>query len=136
MATVVYGALLMAIDGFVSLLADRPVIAEPDAGPLIGPVMAIVALLIVFLSILSGLRPADAAPAIPVGRALVATAAVYLFSPLVGATAYAFGQPQLLTAILFFARYLASPFVIASAVLAGVVVLLLPLLGAVRSRAR
>ena len=136
MATVVYGALLVAIDGFVSLLTDRPVIVEPDAGPLIGPVMAIVALLIVFFSILGGLRPTDAAPSLPVGRALVTAAAVYLFSPLVGATAYAVGQPQLLTAILFFARYLASPFIIASALLAGVVVLFLPLLGAARARAR
>lgn len=131
-----YGAILVAVDGFVSLIADRDVIQESDAGPLVGPIMAVVALAIVFVSVLGGLRPTSARPAIPVARAIVTAVLVYLLGPLAGAVVYTAGQEQLLTGLLFFARYLASPFVIASAVLALVPILLLPLIGVARSRAR
>lgn len=136
MVTVLYGAILLALDGILSLLVDLDVIAEPDAGPLVGPIMAVVALAIVFVSVLGGLRPTSARPAIPVARAIVTAVLVYLLGPLAGAVVYTAGQEQLLTGLLFFARYLASPFVIASAVLALVPILLLPLIGVARSRAR
>lgn len=136
MVTVLYGAILLAIDGFVSLLADRDVIQEPDAGPLVGPIMALVVLAAVFVSVLGGLRPTLARPAIPVARAVVTALLVYLLGPLAGAIVYVAGQEQLLTGVLFFARYLLSPFVIASAVLALVPILLLPLISIARSRAR
>ena len=75
-------------------------------------------------------------PRIPVARAVTTAILVYLLGPLAGAVVYTAGQEQLLTGLLFFARYLASPFVIASAVLALVPILLLPLIGVARSRAR
>lgn len=136
MVAVLYGALLVAIDGFVSLLADRDVITEPDAGPLVGPIMAVVALAIVFLSVLGGLRPTPGRPKLPLARAVITALAVYFLSTLAGAIVYVSGQDQLLSGALFFARYLGSPFVIASALLAAVPVLLLPLLASARSRAR
>jgi Family of unknown function (DUF6121) len=136
MVAVLYGAVLLAVDGFVSLLVDRDVIIEADAGPLVGPVMAVAALAVVFVSILGGLRPSSAARKVPVGRAIGTVILVYVLGPMAGAAVYAFGQEQLLSAVLFFGRYLTSPFVIASAVIAGLTVLLLPAIGAARSRAR
>lgn len=136
MVAVLYGAVLMAVDGFSSLLLDRDVIQERDAGPLVGPIMAVGALAVVFVSTLGGLRPTSVRRRIPVGRALGTAALVYLLSPLAGAIVYAFGQDQLLSAVSFFGRYLLSPFVITSAVLAGLVILFLPLIAAARSRAR
>jgi hypothetical protein len=126
----------MAVDGLVSLLADRSVISEPDAGPLIGPIMAVVALAIVFVSVLGGLRPTSARPSIPAGRAVVTGVLVYLLSPLAGAIVYVVGQGRLVTGALFFVKYLGSPFVIAAAALAIVAILLLPLIALARSRAR
>ncbi len=136
MVTVLYGAILLALDGILSLLADRDVISEADAGPLVGPIMAVVALAIVFVSVLGGLRPTSGRPAIQVARAITTAVLVYLVGPLAGAIVYTAGQDQLLAGLLFFARYLASPFVIASALLALVPILLLPLIGVARSRAR
>lgn len=136
MVAVLYGAILMAVDGFVSLLIDRDVISERDAGPLVGPVMAVAALSVVFVSVLGGLRPAPGPRRIPVGRASATTLIVYVVSPLTGAIVYVFGQNRILTAVEFFGKYLASPFVIASAALAGLVILLLPVIDLSRSRAR
>ncbi len=136
MVTVLYGAILLAVDGILSLIVDRDVIAESDAGPLVGPIMAVVALAIVFVSVLGGLRPTSGRPVIPLARAVTTAALVYLLGPLAGAIVYTAGQDQLLTGLLFFARYLASPFVIASALLALLPILLLPLIGVARSRAR
>ena len=49
MASVLFGALLVATAGFESLLLDRDVIGEPDAGPFLGPAMGGAALLVVLL---------------------------------------------------------------------------------------
>lgn len=136
MVTVLYGAILLALDGILSLLVDQDVISEPDAGPLVGPIMAIAALAVVFVSVLGGLRPTAGPPRVPVARAVTTAALVYLLGPLAGAIVYSAGQDQLLTALLFFAHYLASPFVIASALLALVPIVLLPLIGVAQSRAR
>jgi hypothetical protein len=138
MVTVLYGAILVAVYGFISLLADQDVITEPDAGPLIGPIMAVVVLTIMFFSVLGGLRPAPgrARLRVPVARAVGTATSAYLLGPMIGSIVYAFGQNQLLTAVLFFAHYLASPFVIASAVVALVLILLLPLINLAGSAAR
>lgn len=135
MVTVLYGAILVAVYGFISLLTDRDVIAEPDAGPLVGPVMAVAMLAVMFFSVLGGLRPAEGPARVPVARAAMTATSVLLLGPLAGAVAYAFGQDQLLSALPFFAAYLASPFVIASAVVALAPILLLPLIGRARSAA-
>jgi hypothetical protein len=138
MVTVLYGAILVAVYGFISLLADQDVITEPDAGPLIGPIMAVVVLTIMFFSVLGGLRPTPGRPRlrVPVGRAVGTATSAYLLGPMIGSIVYAFGHNQLLTAVLFFAHYLASPFVIASAIVALVLILLLPLIDMAGSAAR
>lgn len=138
MVVVLYGALLLAVDGVISLLADRDVIVEADAGPLVGPIMAFAALCVVFVSVLTGLRPAPggAGAPLPLGRALVTGVVVYLLSPAVGGIVYVFGQEQILSAVHFFVKYLMSPFVVAAALLAIVTILVLPAIALARSRAR
>lgn len=135
MVTVLCGAVLMATDGVMSLVADRDVVAEPDAGPLVGPAMAIAALAVLFLSLLGGLRPSPRAPSVPVARAIVASGLVWVLGPAVGAIAYSLGQEQPLSGLLFFSRHLVSPFTIASAAIVLLAVLLLPLLSTARSGA-
>lgn len=136
MVAVLYGALLVAIDGFMSLIFDRDVIVEEDAGPLVGPIMAMVAVAVVFVSVLGGLRPTVGRRPVPVVRAVGTFVLVYVLGPLVGSVAYALGQDQLFTGLDFFGQYLFSPFVIASAVLAGATILFLPVIATARSRAR
>ncbi|MEO7348315.1 MAG: DUF6121 family protein [Terrimesophilobacter sp.] len=136
MVAVLYGAILLAADGMISLFGNQDVIGEKDAGPLVGPVMAISALSVVFISVLTGLRPIAGPRRIPVVRAVFTGLAVYVLSPAVGAMVYLLGQGQLLTGEGFFVRYLLSPFVIASAIIAFVTILLLPAISLARSRAR
>jgi hypothetical protein len=135
MVAALYGAVLLAIDGVISLLADQDVIVEADAGPLVGPIMAFSAVSVVFLSVLSGLRPVPGGARIPLGPALLTGLVVYFLSPFVGAIVYVFGQEQILSGVHFFVRYLLSPFVLASALLAVATILLLPAIALARSRA-
>jgi len=60
MASVLFGALLVATAGFESLLLDRDVIGEPDAGPFLGPAMGGAALLVVLLALMRSAALADA----------------------------------------------------------------------------
>lgn len=136
MVAVLYGAILLAVDGLVSLLAERDVILESDAGPLVGPIMAVTAVSVVFVSTLSGLRPTPDRRGVPLVRAIATGGVVFLLGPLVGAIVYSMGQAQALSGPQFFVKYLSSPFVVTSAVLALVTLLLLPLISMARSRAR
>lgn len=136
MVAVLYGAILFAVYGLISVFADQDVIAETDAGPLVGPVMAFAALCVVFLSVLSGLRPMPGGTPIPVARAIATGFGVYVIGPAAGAIVYVFGQEQLLSGLHFFVRYLLSPFVFAATVLAIIVTLMLPLFARAGSRPR
>ena len=136
MVAVLYGAILLAADGVISLAADQDVIGEADAGPLVGPIMAFSALCVVFVSVLSGLRPTPGRRQIPVGRAVFTGLAVLILGPAVGSIVYAFGQDQILSGIPFFVRYLLNPFVLVATLLAVITVLMLPLIARVRSRPR
>lgn len=136
MVAVLYGAILLATDGIISLISDRDVIVETDAGPLVGPIMAFSALCVVFFSVLGGLRPAPGGIRISYARAITTGLFVYILGPAVGSIVYIFGQEQLLSGLHFFVRYLLSPFVLASALLAILTMLLLPVIGRARSRPR
>lgn len=125
--TVVYVALLVGSYGFISLATDQDVISEPDAGPLIGPAMVIVACIVVFVAVLRGLPTARGAVRLPVARSVTAALSVYLVGPAVGATLYALGRHQAFTAVVFFFHNLGSEFVIASALIALIVVFVLPI---------
>lgn len=136
MVAVLYGAILLAIDAIVTVLTDRDIISEPDAGPLVGPIMSFAAVCIVFVSVLFGLRPEPGKRRVPIVRAIVTGLAVLVVGPLVGAIVFVLGQVQLRSGVDFFMEHLASPFVIVSALLAVITLLLLPAIARVRSRAR
>lgn len=135
MVAVLYAAALVAVDGILSGILDRDVISETDAGPLVGPIMAFAAMCVVFISVLFGLRPVPGGIRMSVIRAIATAGFVYVLGPAVGAIVYVFGRELLLSGSDFFLKYLTSPFVAASAVLAFIAVLFLPLLSRARSRA-
>ncbi len=134
--TVIFGALLVAVDGVLSLVLDLDVVSEPDAGPLIGPLMAVVALAVVFFAILIAMRPTGKRANLPVAAAIVGAIFVYLLGPISGAVLYFIAREQLASGALFLAKYLTSPFVLASVALAFVVILVLPPLSRVGTRAQ
>lgn len=117
MATVLAFALIVFVFGMLSLALDRDVIDEADAGPLVGVSMVVVALLVVLLITLRE------APAPIVGRTVSAALAVVILSPLVGAIMYSVVTVELGVIPVFFGRYVLSPFVLASAIIAALVVL-------------
>ena len=117
MATVLAFALIVLVDGVLALVLSRDVIEEPDAGPLVGVSMVIVALLVVLLITLRR-RPSS-----PAGSTVSAALAVAVLSPLTGAVAYSIVRAQLGVIPVFFGEYVLSPFVLASAAVCALVVL-------------
>jgi hypothetical protein len=116
MAVVLTASLIVFADGILSLLLDREIIGEPDAGPLVGPLMAAAVCLIVLWFVLRSLpRPVPA-------RMLAAGLSAVIGGPLVGATLYTVGRGQLGVFPFFFGSHLLDPFVLASGVIAAVVV--------------
>jgi hypothetical protein len=136
MAAVLFGALLGAVYGFISLLSGRDVITEPDVGPLIGPIMAATACAVVFVSVLFSLRPSGGPLRLPWTRSIVTAAIVYLLGPFVGAVLVAIDRADLFAALFFFAESATGPFVVASALISVPVVLFAPLLAASSNRPR
>ena len=115
-----YVATLIAVWGFTSLLLDADVITEPDAGPLLGPAMAVTAGVVVSLS-LWRLRKRTTLLSPTVATA----ASVYVLMLLVGAVGYSSTRGELTWLVLFTARYALSPFVVGAALLAGLSVVFL-----------
>ena len=115
-----YVATVIAAWGMTSLFLDIDVIAEKDAGPLLGPAMALAAALVVFRSLWT-LRQRRTL----LGPAVAATASVYLVMLLVGAIGYSVTRGDFTWLVLFTARYATSPFVVAAALLAGLSVVFL-----------
>jgi hypothetical protein len=126
MAAVLTVTLVVFAYGMISLVLDRDVIAEPDAGPLVGPIM-VVTLLAVVLWFVIRRRP-DRIGA----RVLSAGLGAVILGPAVGAVAYAVGRGDFALFLLFFGGYVTSPFVLASGVIASVVVALAWLADAAR----
>jgi len=115
-----YVATLIAVWGFTSLLLDADVITETDAGPLLGPAMAVTAGVVVSLS-LWRLRKRTTLLSPTVATA----ASVYVLMLLVGAVGYSATRGELTWLVLFTARYALSPFVVGAALLAGLSVVFL-----------
>jgi len=115
-----YVATLIAVWGFTSLLLDADVITETDAGPLLGPAMAVTAGVVVSLS-LWRLRERTTLLSPTVATA----ASVYVLMLLVGAIGYSANQGELTWLVLFTARYALSPFIVGAALLAGLSVVFL-----------
>lgn len=125
MTTVLYGALLVASFGIISLVADRDVIPEPDAGPFVGIGYTGPALLVVFLAVLGGLSP-SATRGVPLARAIVTGLVVFVASPVVAAAVYVVVTAQLGAFLVFTGGHLLSPFTVAAALIAFLIVLAIP----------
>lgn len=115
-ATVLAVALLVFVGGFLSLFLDRDLVELPDAGTLVGPAMAVATCWVVF-SFVFRRRPPG------LGRRCVSASLWALIaSPAAGAIVYSIVRENLAVIPVFFGTYLLSPFVLSSAVIAGVVV--------------
>ncbi|WP_308467473.1 DUF6121 family protein [Rathayibacter soli] len=124
-ATMFYGALVVAAFGMISLLLDRDVITDPSAGPLVGPVMTVVAVGIVLAVLLNiGLRVREDRQRIALGAALLTGLASYFFFGVAGALLIGIGSGDPIAFLTFLALQLVSPFAIAAGVLAFVVTIL------------
>jgi hypothetical protein len=118
-AVVLFLALAIAASGIISLYADREVLTERDAGPLIAPTMfAVAAAALYTLLVTLGRRRGS----IVVG-ALITAVITYFFFLLSGSTLYSLGKGRPLLSLLFFGSNAIGPFAIAVAVIAFVVAL-------------
>jgi len=134
-----YLAVLVAAFGLISLGTDTEVIPDRSAGPLVGPIMAGVAVAVLLvLLIRTGIRVPGEQQRIAPLTALGAGLACYLAYCLTGGVAGALATGDLLHFALFAAGQLASLYAIAVGVAAVVVMLLyqLVLVGRFRQRGR
>ena len=108
LATVVYLAAVAALWGVLSLLLDRDVVDYPDAGPLLGPGMAVAAGVVTWIALVATRRTrsswAGAVLAVPLAAAGMLVVALLGYGPV---------------AVPHFAI---SPFVLAAAALSGITV--------------
>ncbi len=136
MAAVFYGALLGAAYGIISLVTNQDVITVRDVGPLLGPIMAATACVLVFVSVLLSLRPRGDSPRLPWLRAVMTALIVYLFGPVVGGVIVMFDRGDGFAGLFFFAQSVTGPFIAASALAVIPVVLFAPLLASTTNRPR
>lgn len=115
-ATAGYLAGLIALWGFTSLFTDRDVIDYPDAGPLVGPSMAIAACVAVFLLTL---RARITPPAL---LAIVTGLVAYFGMLFVGGVAYSLRLDSFSVLWPAMVHFGIGPFMIGAGILAGLVV--------------
>lgn len=116
---VVYGSLIIAAWGFTSLLTDTDVISEPDAGPLLGPAMALAAILATWLC-LGRVRHVQGVW----GLAAAAAASAWLAMLVVGAVGYSLTRGDPTWLLLFAGKYALSAYLLVPALLAAIMVVL------------
>jgi hypothetical protein len=117
--TVLYLAMLVATFGLISLYANLDVIDLADAGPLVGPTMSGVAMLVVFAFLVSIGRGATADnQRLSAATALGVGFAVYAVFVLSGGVVYAVGNGQPLEFLTFTFHEFGSWFSIAAGILA------------------
>jgi hypothetical protein len=129
LATVLYLACLICAWGFISLLTETDVVTEP-VGPLIGPIMAGLASVLVLFCTLFTLRNARAV--LSWTGALIAGVSVYLLPALVAAVIVALGRVDFAAGLLFFAARVTAPYVPIAALIAAAIVLVAPLVSSGR----
>lgn len=117
LATATYLAALIAVWGFTSLALDQDVVSDVDASRLVGPSMATAATLVVLLALrrLAG-------RASPWLTAVAASTLSHGAMLLAAAISRSLDAADPLTGLAFAATYVASPFTIIPALLAGLVV--------------
>lgn len=118
-AVVLFLALAIAISGIISLYADREVLTERDAGPLVAPIMFVVASAALYaLLVTFGRRRGS----VFVGALVTAVITYFLFL-ISGSILYSVGKGRPLLSLLFFGSNALGPFAIAVAAIAFVVAL-------------
>ena len=118
-AVVLFLALAIATSGIISLFANREVLTERDAGPLIAPVMFAVATAALYTQLVTfGLRRGS----IVVNAVVIAIVCYFLFL-FSGSTLYSLGKGRPLLGLLFFGSNALGPFAAAVLVIAFVVAL-------------
>jgi hypothetical protein len=124
-AAVLYVALVVAVFGVISLLLDRDVITDHEAGPIVGPVMTGVAILVVYFGMLAiGLRVPPAKQRVSIGAALLLGFGAYFFFAVAGGVLLGAGRGDPFGFVLFAGSQLLSPFALALGALGFVVALL------------
>ncbi|MCU1585283.1 MAG: hypothetical protein JWM49_1839 [Microbacteriaceae bacterium] len=110
-------ALAILVSGFISLYGGREVLTERDAGPLVAPVMFLVAACTLYIQlVIFGVRRGSL-----LAGALICAVVTYLFFMLSGAILYTLGRGQLLIGLLFFGSNALGPYAIAVGVIAFVI---------------
>ena len=116
LATAAYLAGLVALWGFTSLLLDRDVIDYEDAGPLVGPAMAVTACVVVFLLCLRATRTQ------PALLGLLAGFVAYAAMLFVGGVGYSLWLDDFSVMWPAIAHFGIGPFFTGAGILAGLVV--------------
>ncbi|MFC4242429.1 DUF6121 family protein [Gryllotalpicola reticulitermitis] len=123
-AAVLFAALIVALFGMISLLAAVPVIGNPHAGELVGPVAVAAATLLLFGCLLSiALRVPEDRQRIAPLTALGVGAGAYVAYAFFGAIAYFFGHDAV-GALIFFGGLMTGPFAITLGIVGFVIALL------------
>jgi hypothetical protein len=128
-ATVLFAALVVAGFGMVSLATNLDVIADDAVGPLVGPTMTAMAILLVLvLQIVHGISTPPDKQRVAVGFAVGVGVAAYGLFLLTGAVLVAAGDGDIFGGVVFAGSLLASPFALTLGVLAAVVALVYSIL--------
>jgi DMSO/TMAO reductase YedYZ heme-binding membrane subunit len=131
-AAVLFFALIVALFGMISLLAAVPVIGDPHAGELVGPVAVAAAVLLLFGCLLGiALRVPKEHQRIAPLTALGIGVGAYLAYSFVGAIAY-FITGDAVGALIFLGGLLTGPFAIVVGIVAFVIAMLFMLVLASR----
>ncbi len=117
-AAVTYLAALIAVWGIVSLTLDVDVIGYPDAGPLLGPAMAVVASIMTWAWVVKTSRVDWI-----VRGALIAGGVAYCAVVLTGSIGYGLAQASIAWMPVAAGHFALSPFVVAVAPLTALTVI-------------
>jgi hypothetical protein len=116
---VVYGATTIAAWGFTSLILDNDVVTKPDAGPLLGPAMALGATASTVFWLVGAWRRAGSGAVL---AGLGAATSAWFTLLVVAGLGYSITKGEFIWLLLLPATYAASPFALVPGLLAGVTV--------------
>jgi len=113
-SVVLFAAFIVASFGVLSLLLNRDVIGEVDAGALLGPIMVTVAALgLAWVLLSSVLRSPERLTHVPPLPIFIAGVAAYLAYGVSGAIVYSVSTGELFRSVIFIGAEMTSPFAIA-----------------------
>lgn len=124
-AIVLHVTLVVAAFGLISLLTDTDVIAEPDAGTLVGPTMVAASVLMasfLWLRIVRQVPPEDIR--VSLAAALGVGFASWFSFVIVGSVLYIFSTGQVFSFAVFMAAHMISPFAITAGLIATILTVL------------